>query len=98
MSNEEFFKRNHVNKDKNTGYYYLKIHCTFVNLLFLNKIEKKQGKNVSYKIYNAEEYISAMNDLIGLLEEFSIKCVHFSLMREDKESEKYICVKEFAFI
>lgn len=94
----ESLKRSHVEFDEESKTYRNKIHCTLLNVLFLNKIEKKQGKQETRNVANAEEVLKYMNQsLLKTLPEVKMNNVNFSIMREDRETEKYICLKDYKF-
>ena len=59
---------------------------TIMNVLFLNKILKKQKKK-EIRNFNAEEVLSYLNN--KTMPQASIEKIHFSRMREDKLTEKY---------
>jgi hypothetical protein len=96
--NKESLTKSHIEYDEETKVYRNKIHCTLLNVLFLNKIEKKQGKQETRSIVNAEDVLKFMNqNLLKLLPEVKMNNVHFSIMREDRETEKYILLRDYKF-
>ncbi len=79
-------KDSHINYDKKTQRYKIKLHMTLLNVLFLNKILKKERKGIVKSIDSAE-ILEFMNE--RKLPSSQITQVNFSRMREDKKIGKY---------
>jgi hypothetical protein len=80
------FKDIHINYDDKTDRYSIKLHMTLFNVLFLNKILKKKGEKEKRNI-DSSEILDYTNNQI--MTDAVIDRIHFSRMRENKQTEKY---------
>jgi hypothetical protein len=76
----------HIQYDHKDEKYKIKLHMTLMNVLFLNKILKKNNQKQKYNI-NATDILKYMKERI--LPPANLDFIHFSRMREDKVTEKY---------
>lgn len=76
----------HIKYDNKDDKYRIKLHMTLLNVLFLNKVLKKNHQKPIYNI-NASDILGYMKERI--LPSAKISEIHFSRMREDKITEKY---------
>lgn len=74
------------------GKYTITLHLTLMNVLFWNKIRKKEKKK-DIKNIDATEILKYMSNT--KLASCHIKKINFCLMREDKKTEKYELVKSY---
>ena len=66
---------------------------TLMNVTFLNKIMKKKKEKILRSI-NAQKILNFMNS--NSLPTASIEKIHFSRMREDKQTERYEMVYSYS--
>jgi len=83
----------HINYDKQKERYWIKLHLTLLNVTFLNKIMKKK-KEKTLRSINAQKILNFMNN--NSLPTASIEKIHFSRMREDKQTERYEMVYSYS--
>lgn len=94
---DEALEKSHITFNKSKGIYESVLHLTLFNVLFMNKYEKKTGSYISKNIPEAQPLLDYLNkDKTGLFNaKISLGELHFSIMREDKITEKYILVESF---
>jgi len=98
IMDKELLKKCHFSFDKKLNMYMHKLHLTLLNVLFLNKIEKKQGLRESRRIIDAGILIEIMDKKYTSEEAgLSIGSVNFSLMGSDKVNECYFLEREYKF-
>lgn len=76
----------HIRFDPKINKYTIKLHMTILNVMFLNKILKKQGQD-PWRNFNATHILNYMKT--QALPSAEITQIHFNIMRENKETEKY---------
>jgi hypothetical protein len=92
---KEKLSESHIELDEETNKYKIKLHMTLLNVLFLNKILKKRRMKQVYNI-DASEIMEYMNS--KSLPTAEITSIHFSRMREDKQTEKYEMLYSYKII
>jgi hypothetical protein len=85
----------HIEYDQVNMKYRIKLHMTLLNILFHNKILKKQNKKEVRNI-DATEILEYMNN--KSLPSAEITKVNFSRMREDKKTQKYELLYSYSLI
>lgn len=76
----------------NNGQYTITLHLTLMNVLFWNKIRKKEKKK-DIKTIDATEILNYMSNI--KMPSCPLRKINFCLMREDKKTEKYEVVKSY---
>lgn len=81
----------HIVKDKD-GDYTSTIHLTLLNIMFLNKFQKKNKIKVS-KVFDATEILKSLD--VEKLPSPKLTEVQFCVMEEDKSTQKYKLIKSY---
>lgn len=84
----------HIHYDQANDKYSIQLHTTMFNLTFLDRALKKKGKSGPFNI-NATEILEYLKS--KPLPNANISTVHFSEMRENKETGKYNMLYKYDF-
>ena len=94
LISEEELKQNFITFDSSTKRYSITIHLTILNILFLNKILRKE-KSKPLKSFNTNQLMKTLEN--ETLPSANITLFNFCRMREDKKTEKYEVIKSYNF-
>ena len=92
LLNQEEIEQNFIVFDNLTNKYSITVHLTILNVLFWNKILKK-NKQKPLKGLNSTQLLDYLINM--LLPNANINCFNFCRMREDKNTEKYEIIKTY---
>jgi hypothetical protein len=95
LMGDEEIKQNYIEYNKTTNQYSIKLHLTLLNVLFWNKILKKERK----KPLNDIDFSKLLELVQGnlMLPSTNITQINFSRMREDKKTEMYELLYSYKF-